>query len=178
MSLLMTYVLYFFKDVLHQSHPSTGTALVAGLSLVGAIVSSVLSGKLSDRVTRKGLVALAAIPMALCTLIFALVPNILVVIPFAVLFGLGFGAFLSTDWAMGIDAVPKLRDVARDLGLWGIAAGLPAVVAPAFGGWVLTIFGNRLAGYRVLFVIASISFAIGALVVLKVRDDARSHHKQ
>ncbi|HVA28068.1 MAG TPA: MFS transporter, partial [Candidatus Baltobacteraceae bacterium] len=173
MSLLMTYVLYFFKDVLHQMHPSTGTALVAGIALVGSIVSSVFAGKLSDRFTRKRLVALATIPMALCTAVFAAFPVLWIVIPFALFFGLGYGAFLATDWALGIDSVPQLRDVARDLGIWGIASGLPAVLAPAFGGWLLTHFGDGLTGYRWMFSIASLSFVLGAFVVLQVRRDSR-----
>lgn len=173
MSLLMTYVLYFFKDVLHQAHPSTGTALVAGIALIGSIVSSVYAGRLSDRFTRKGLVALSAIPMALCTAVFAALPILWIVIPFALFFGLGYGAFLATDWALGIDSVPQLRDVARDLGIWGIAAGLPAVLAPAFGGWLLTHYGDQLAGYRWMFAIASASFVLGAITVLQVRRDSR-----
>lgn len=174
MSLLMTYVLYFFKDVLHQSHPSSGTALVAGIALIGSIVSSIYAGRLSDRFTRKGLVALSAIPMALCTAVFAAVPVLWVVVPFALFFGLGYGAFLATDWALGIDSVPQLRDVARDLGIWGIAAGLPAVVAPAFGGWLLLHFADQLVGYRWMFAIGSVSFVLGAIAVLQVRSDSRA----
>ncbi len=53
MTLLNTYVLYFFNDVLGARDASLKTGLVAGSALVGAIVSSVLAGKLSDRFDRR-----------------------------------------------------------------------------------------------------------------------------
>jgi hypothetical protein len=75
---------------------------------------------------------------------------------------------LSTGWALAIDSVPKLRDVARDLGIWGIAQNFPAVIAPLFGGWLLAEYGTTIAGYRLLFFAAAGSFAIGSLSVLAV----------
>ncbi|TAM58918.1 MFS transporter [bacterium] len=168
MTLLMTFVLYFFRDVLKVENPSAGTGLVAGAALVGAIVSSIWLGALSDRVIRKGLVASAGVPMALAAFGFALVPQQHWILAFALVFGLGYGGFIATDWALAIDSVPRLRDVARDLGIWGIASSLPAIVAPAFGGWLLARYGATLDGYRVLFTVAAASFALGSLIVLSV----------
>ncbi len=59
--------------------------------------------------------------MALATIGFALAPDVDWMLPFAVIFGIGFGGIISSGWALAMDAIPKLRDVARDLGLWGIA---------------------------------------------------------
>jgi len=75
LSLLMTYVLYFFHDVLHVQSASGSTGLVAGFALVGAILSSLFLGKLSDRFVRKGVVALSGVPMALAAIGFGLFPN-------------------------------------------------------------------------------------------------------
>ncbi len=47
---------------------------------------------------------------------------------------MALGGVLSSRWAMAMDAIPKLRDVGRDLGLWGIATSVPNVVAPLVGG--------------------------------------------
>ncbi|TAM74194.1 MFS transporter [bacterium] len=168
MTLLMTFVLYFFRDVLKVDNPSAGTGLVAGCALVGAIASSVWLGALSDRVIRKGLVAAAGVPMALAAFGFALVPQQHWILAFALAFGLGYGGFIAADWALAIDSVPKMRDVARDLGIWGIASSLPAIVAPAFGGWLLARYGGTLEGYRALFTAAAASFALGSLIVLGV----------
>ncbi len=168
MALLMTFVLYFFKDILHVANPSAGTGIVAAASLVGAILSGLYLGWLSDRVPRKWVVAACGVPMALAAVGFGLVPQERWMFGFAFVFGIGFGGVLSTGWALAIDSVPKLRDVARDLGIWGIAQNFPAVIAPLIGGWLLSAYGGSLLGYRILFFIAGGSFAIASLVVLAV----------
>ena len=168
LTLLMAFVLYFFKDILHVADPSAGTGIVAAASLVGAIVSGVYLGWLSDRVPRKYIVAACGIPMALATAGFGMVPQERWMFGFAFFFGIGFGGVLSTGWALAIDSVPKLRDVARDLGIWGIAQNFPAVIAPLFGGWLLGRYAGSLDGYRMLFFTAAGSFALASVVVLGV----------
>lgn len=176
LTLLMTFALYFFHDVLHVQNPSASTGIFGGLSLLGAVVTSLWMGQLSDRFSRKGIVALAGVPMALAILIFALAPQTRGIIFIALLFGLGYGAFVSTGWALAIDSVPQLRDVARDLGLWGLASGLPAIAAPACGGWLLTHFENSLEGYRALFFLTAGCFVVGSIIVMFIgqRDGLRA----
>ncbi len=168
LALLMTFVLYYFRDILRVGNPSVGTALVGVASLLGAIVSGVYFGWLSDRVSRKIVVALCGIPMTLAAAGFALFPRQDLIYVFALLFGIGFGGVMSTGWALAIDAVPKLRDVARDLGIWGIAQNFPQVIAPLAGGWLLAAFAYSQAGYRTLFLVAAGSFALGSMTVLAV----------
>lgn len=168
LALLMTFVLYFFRDILHAANPSGSTGLVAAASLIGAIGSGIFLGWLSDRVSRKIVVALCGIPMAMAAAGFGLVPQEHWMFVFAALFGVGFGGIMSTGWALAMDSIPQLRDVARDLGIWGIAQNFPAVIAPLAGGWILAAYGGTLGGYQVLFFTAAGSFLLGSLVVLAV----------
>ncbi|HZZ65593.1 MAG TPA: MFS transporter, partial [Candidatus Baltobacteraceae bacterium] len=168
LALLMTFVLYYFRDILRVGNPSVGTALVGVASLVGAVISSLYLGWLSDRVPRKIVVAICGIPMALAAAGFAITPQAHLMYAYALLFGIGFGGIMSTGWALAIDSVPKLRDVARDLGIWGIAQNFPQVIAPLTGGAVLAAYGYSQMGYRVLFFVAAGSFALGSLTVLAV----------
>jgi MFS family permease len=168
LTLLMTFVLYFFRDVLKVENPSAGTAFFGILSLVGAVISAIWIGHISDRFVRKYIVALAGIPMALTAILIGALPDLRWLPVWAVLFGFGYGAFVSTGWALGIDSVPQLRNVARDLGIWGIAGGLPGIFAPVNGAWLLSHFSNPLTGYRALFISAGLAFALGSVVVLAV----------
>jgi MFS family permease len=168
LTLLMTFVLTFFHDVLHVSNPSAGTGLVGLCSLVGALVSAIWLGFLSDRVPRRIVVSLAGVPMAIAALGFAFAPNPNWMLPFAALFGVGLGGVLSTGWALAMDSVPELRDVARDLGIWGIATHLPNVLAPLVGGAILAAFAGSRLGYQIVFGLAGLSFALTALVVLRI----------
>ncbi|MHB1683909.1 MAG: MFS transporter [Bacilli bacterium] len=174
MTLLMTFVLYFLQDVLHVSNPSQGTAFVAALSLVGAVVTSVWMGRVADRMKKRNLVALSALPMALAAGGFAFVQQEQFILLFAIFFGLGYGAFVSTDWALAIDSIPDPDRIARDLGVWGIASSLPSVLAPAVGGYLLSRFALPTVGYRVLFLLAAASFLLSAAVVMRVDTLPRS----
>lgn len=173
LALLMTFIYVFFHDILHVANASVGTGTVAVASLVGSIASGVFLGWLSDRVSRKLVVALCGLPMAAAAAGFALLPEEHWMFVFAVLFGIGFGGIMSTGWALAMDSMPQLRDVARDLGIWGIAQNLPAVIAPLAGGWILGAYGGSLAGYRVLFFAAAASFLAGSAIVLAVGQRPR-----
>lgn len=176
LTLLMTFILYFFHDALGDQNPSASTGFFGGLALVGAVVTSFWMGQLSDRVARKYIVAAAGIPMAAAIYIFAASPGMHWLGIIALLFGLGYGAFVSTGWALALDTVPQLRDAARDLGIWGLASGIPGVAAPAFGGWLLARYASPLAGYSALFFIAATCFLLGSAVVLLIgwRQRARA----
>lgn len=170
MSLLNTYVLYFFSDVLHVRDASLGTGLVAAAALVGAVVSSVVAGLLSDRFDRRIVVALSGVPMTAAAFGFALAPTLQLVFLYAALFGLGYGGVFSVGWAIALDAIPELGDVARDLGIWGTLSNLPAVAAPALGAALIAHGATPGEGYRWLFVAAGAAFALGSVTVLAVRQ--------
>jgi MFS family permease len=168
LSLLMTFVFYFFGDVLRVAQPSRATAGMAGLALLGAVAASLFVGRWSDRAERRLVVAWSTVPMAAAAAGFAFVARAAWVPPFALLFGAGYGAYLAVDWALGIDTLPARSRVARDLGIWGISTNLPSVVAPVLGAWLLASQATPALGYRVLFLASAASFALGAVVVLGV----------
>jgi MFS family permease len=168
MTLLNTYVLYFFSDVLGARDASLKTGLVAGSALVGAIVSSVLAGKLADRFDKRYFVALSGVPMTLAALGFALAPAPNLIFVYAGLFGLGFGGVFAVGWALALDTIPALGDVARDLGVWGTLSSLPSIAAPPIGAWIIAHGATPADGYRWLFASAGFCFAMGSLVVLRV----------
>ena len=173
-TLLMTFVLYFFQDVLHVSSPQGSTALVAGAAMLGAVIASIVLGNFSDRSDRPGIVFFATIPMALAAGGFGLLENAHWIFLFGMLYGVGYGAYLSVDWALALDAIPDLSNVARDLGVWGIASNLPAVLAPAAGGILLAQAVGPAAGYRELFLVTGGVTLLGAFVVLFVRTQRRA----
>jgi MFS family permease len=170
---LMTFAFYFFQDVLHAARPQGVTALFSGLGVLGAVLSSLVLGFVSDRSDRPGIVFLAGIPMAVAVGGFALLLDQKLLLLFALLYGLGYGAYLSVDWALALDAIPDLSNVARDLGVWGIASNLPLVLAPAIGGWVILHSASPATGYRLLFLVSAAVTLAGSLIVLGVRSRRR-----
>ena len=104
---------------------------------------------------------------------YAIAPHESLIWIFALLFGIGYGGVLSTGWALALDAMPAMRDVARDLGIWGMATHIPSIIAPLIGGAMIRYFNGSFNGYRALFALAALAFAIGSSSVLAVRGEAR-----
>lgn len=173
--LFQTFIEYYLDDVLHLDNFIEATGVLAGLALIGAVVSAVVAGWLSDKTGRVKIVYLASGLMALAASAFVVAPSAWLLWPMAVLFGLGYGAYLSVDWALAVDALPSLQEAGKDMGLWSIASNLPTVAAPVVGSIVITLVSALLhdaaLGYRLVFAAAALTLIAAAVFIIKVRED-------
>ncbi len=178
LALFMTYIEYYFARVAHVTSFVQATAVIAILSLMGAVASTLLVGVLSDRIGRRApIVAVASTCMAAAALVFVVAPGQIPLWPLGIIFGLGYGAYMSVDVALAIDALPTQQNAGKDLGIWSMASTLPAVVAPILGSAVIlgaSSIGETALGYRGVFALATIFLILGAGLVLKVRE-SRGH---
>ncbi|HEU0000563.1 MAG TPA: MFS transporter [Ktedonobacteraceae bacterium] len=179
LALFMTFIEYYFARVQHLSNFIEVTAIVAVLSLGGGVVSGILSGIFSDRLPRRApLVSAATISMSITAVAFVIFPSSLSVWlwPLGILFGLGYGVYMSVDWALSIDALPSLEHAGKDLGLWDSSVTLPAILAPLLGSLIINVashFGQTELGYRLVFTVAAIFLVVAAICVLFVRERKR-----
>jgi MFS family permease len=178
LALFMTYIEYYFARVAHVTNFVQATAVIAILSLAGAVASTLLVGMLSDRIGRRApIVAVASTFMAAAALIFVVAPGQIPLWPLGLLFGLGYGAYMSVDVALAVDTLPSRHAAGRDLGIWSMASTLPAVIAPVLGSAVIVLasdIGQMAVGYRGVFALATVFLVLGAALVLKVREN-RTH---
>lgn len=174
LALFMTYIEYYFARVAHVASFIQATAVIAILSLSGAVASTLFLGVLSDRIGRRApIVAVASGLMAAAALVFVVAPGQVPLWPLGILFGLGYGAYSSVDVALAIDALPSQHTVGKDLGLWSMASTLPGVIAPILGSVAIIVassLGYTAIGYRFVFALATIFLILGAGFVLKVRE--------
>ncbi len=92
------------------------------------------------------------------------------------LFGIGYGAYTSVDWALVADVLPSHRDFARDMGVWNISLSLPQVIAPIVGGPLIDAFTRShqpVLGFQLLFAIAVVYCLIGTVTVRFIRGVKR-----
>jgi Na+/melibiose symporter-like transporter len=178
LALFMTFIAYYFARVVHITNFVQATAINAVMALLGAVCSALLLGLLADRMPKVPVVFVSTGFMAAAALVFVVAPpGAIPLWPLGILFGLGYGAFTSVDWALALDALPSLSACGKDLGLWSIASTLPGILAPVVGGAVIVAAGALGAtdlGYRCVFALATLSLVLGALFVLKVRETRRA----
>ncbi|GAB4098439.1 MFS transporter [Sinomonas halotolerans] len=166
------YLLYFLADAVRLEEGTgipaeTGVLVLTGLYAVMVIVTSVLGGKLSDRMgRRKPLVIGSSCVIALASLILAFSPTWPGAITGAVVLGIGFGAYLAVDFALITQVLPAAADRGKDLGVINIANSLPQVIAPV----IAYPFVAFLGGYVSLYVAAAVIGLLGAAFVTRIRS--------
>jgi MFS family permease len=175
LTLFLTFIEYYFANVVHVTNFVSATAVVAGLALVGAVLSALTLGMLSDHMNRALLVGVSTTLMALPAAAFVVLPGRIPLWPLGVVFGLGYGAYTSVDWALAVDALPVQANAGKDLGIWSAASTLPAILAPALGGAVIAltdqVYNQTALGYQAIFALAAIFLALGAVCVSFIRND-------
>ncbi len=144
--------------------------------LLGAIVSTLAAGILSDRHGRKIMVYLAGALMGLVALVFVVFHSFTLAVLMGVIFGLGYGAYESVDWALASDILPSMDDYAKDMGVWHVAMVLPQVLATPIAGFLLDNFqrvGKAQSipnlGYTVIFLVAVVYFILGTVFVKQIK---------
>lgn len=176
---------YYLRDMLHLEDAAAAAGKMFLLVLIAATVTGILGGWLSDRVGRKRIVYLANALMALMAVAFPMCGTLSMATIVAVIFGLGYGAYISVDWALGTDVLPNKADAGKDMAVWHIAMVLPQSVAAPVAGIVLSAFGTKEAlvgkdlvaqyqpgGYFALFGFAALMLGLGAFFLRNVKGSS------
>jgi Na+/melibiose symporter-like transporter len=170
------FLQFYMRDAVRVSNPEQQTTNFIIILSLTSLVSAFIAGWLSDRFGRKRMVYVSGGLMALVGLIFIITQSLPIVLAAGALFGLGYGAYTSVDWALVADVLPSHRSYARDMGVWNIALSLPQVIAPVVGGPLIDSFtraGDPVLGYQLLFAIAIAYCVIGTVTVRNIKGVAK-----
>lgn len=166
------FLQYYMRDAVGAAHPeqqTTNFIIILSLTSLGA---ALVAGWLSDRIGRKRMVYIAGCFMALVGLIFIVTQSLPIVLAAGAIFGLGYGAYVSVDWALVADVLPSYHNYARDMGIWNISLSLPQVIAPVIGGPLIDAFTRAhhpVLGYQLLFGMAVVYCLLGTIAVRYIR---------
>ncbi|MDN3020317.1 MFS transporter [Streptomyces sp. S.PB5] len=165
-ALVILYLLYYLRDRLHHDDPEQGVLILTAVNSVTLLATVVVGGVWSDRVgRRKPFVKWSGVLMAAATALLAGWQTWAGAIVVAALLGVALGVFMSVDFALMTDVLPKALDRGKDLGVINIANALPQVAAPALAAPVVT----HLGGYRVLYLVAAVLGLAGAVLVGRIK---------
>ena len=159
------YQFYILTDYLHIENPATVIPMLGLLSLAGIIISTLVSGPLSDKVgRRKPFIFGSSALVGLALLIPMFVPTLGGWAAMTIISGFGFGMFQAVDTALMSQVLPSAKSFAKDLGVVNIAATLPQALAPAIAGAIVLSFG-----YIGLFPVGIVLSILGAFAVWPIK---------
>jgi MFS family permease len=176
---VVTFLLYYVRDYLGVHDVAEANAKLGYLfaaSSVTTLPSAIGVGYLIDRYgRRKRWVYGASFGLAAVCLSFLTVSDYSQAVVLGALFGVCYGAYFTSDWALALTLLPRDGREAKYMGLWGVAGTLPEVLAPGAGGILLDTF-NALRpnlGYQVVFCTVTAYVLLGAFLLVRVKEPAR-----
>lgn len=147
------------------------------LATVGALLGTVPSGMLSDRMSKRTLVQISCAIVAVAAGAFTFASNLPVIYALALVFGIGWGAFAAVDWAFACNLLPD-GGSARYMAIWHICMTVPQVIAPLLYGRIGDAIekahgqGN---GWRVAMAFSLVYVVVGGFLIRKVREGPLKH---
>ena len=175
---IQPYILFYLRDMAQVANPQASTGPVFGILLLAATISGVVGGIVSDKTGRKPIVYIASAMISVMSVAFIFCHSLEQVLVAGVIFGLGYVAYISVDWALGTDVLPRKEDAGKDMAVWHVSMTLPQQIAPLLAGFVLNLHkipgaANPVrydrGGYTFVFAFSAICFALGAILVRNVR---------
>ena len=169
------FLSYYLRFVLGIANPSTDILLILALLTVTALLAAITAGYVSDRIKkRKVLVSIAGVLMGACSLLFVFLHSLGGIFVAAALFGIGYGAYKSTDYALVVDTLPG-STAAKDMGIWGLSTTVPQSLSASLGLAMAALVIPHVGvstGYRLMFAVTFVLFVLGSVLVWKVRKVA------
>jgi MFS family permease len=166
------YLLYFLRDKIHYAQLFPGQDAQDGLLILiviytaGVVITAIIGGMISDRLgRRKTMVLVSGIVIAAAALLLTFVETWTASIGAAVLFGVGFGAYLAVDQALITQVLPTARDRAKDLGVINIALVCPAAIGALIAAPLVS-----LGGYPTLFAGTAVVAVLGSVLVWNIKS--------
>lgn len=171
---IVTFLLYYVRDYLGVTDLTDANAKLGYLFAVSAVTtlpSALIVGYMIDRHQRRKLwVYASSIGLAVVSISFIIIQRFTDAVVVGAVFGLCWGAYFTSDWALALALLPKGDEAAKYMGIWGIAGTFPQVLAPGIGGFLLDGF-NRVGpnwGYPAVFVTVVLYLVVGAAMLVKV----------
>ena len=172
---VLTFLLFYLQDVIGIAEPDRVLPMLLGAGALLGIPASLIGARLVERYGIVAIVRTTSWMMAgaaICYVLVAFRPQIALLLPVALVFFAGWGAYQAMDWALALKVLPKSEAAGKDMGIWHVALVLPQILGPAATGWIIT--GAKIAvsarfAYTVAFGIAAVWFILSAALIGRVR---------
>ncbi len=174
---VQSFAQYYIRDWLRIPNPAevTGNLLGAiGLALTALVFPA---GWLSDRLGRLRLNVMAGALAALGIFLLIFARSVTSVYVFAAIIGAATGMFVSVNWALATDLIPR-EEAGKYLGLSNLATAGAGATSRLGGPLIDAVNALRpgaYLGYPVLFLLASASTLLGTLLIRRIHRPGRTN---
>ena len=136
--ILFNEIVTYLKQVHHLGQDEAAGVQFTMIVVVAiaTVLTTIPASRLSDRLGRKPIIYASCAIGGLGVLIAALAPSVPIAIVGGALYGASAGMFLSVDWALMTDIIPK-ASAGRYMGLSNVATGASAPVSVFIAGFVI-----------------------------------------
>jgi MFS family permease len=171
---ISTYAFNFIRFTFHYSEgeASLYSSALQAIVVLFAAVLAMTAGFLAERYGKKRMVAGACVIGAIGSACLIFAPTLPWILGFGIILGSALGVFLSVDWAFMTDLIPK-AEAGRYMGVSNIATASAGFIARPILGPIIDAFNNNRTstiGYRVMFGIVALFFAVALLTLRPVRE--------
>lgn len=167
---VQAYLLYILMDYLHMPAAAAGSfaGIVSLVTSVTMIVSTVIAGRVSDKLRRRKMfVFFATVFMAIALAVPVAFPSQAGFLVYSALIGIGYGAYMAVDMALMVDVLPSQGDAGKDLGVLNVATNIPQAMSPVIAAGLLGAFGGN---YASIFIFAIIMVFASSFFVLPIKS--------
>jgi MFS family permease len=145
------------------------------VSIIATAIGTLPGARISDQVGRKPVIYVSTVFGAIGIAIIALAQEPSIILAGVAFVGLGGGIFLSVDWALLTDIVPK-ASAGRYMGMSNIVEATNGPLGTAIAGFIWTIaalFVGDAGGGRTAILVGVLLFIGGALLLRPVVEPPR-----
>lgn len=172
---IQAFAQYFISDKLHPDNAVKLTGDLMAAIVLSLLAFSILAGYAADRVGRKPLHVVAAVLVAVGSLLMLTATTPTAVLIFGSIIGAGIGLFITANWALANDLAPA-GEAGKFLGLTNLATAGASAASRLGGPGIDALNALRpgaLLGYAGLFTIGGALALLSLLALRRVPDRKR-----
>jgi MFS family permease len=174
---VLNFVFLYLSQSLGLTEAQSGEAFLVmlGAATIVSLLVIIPASRVSDRVGRKPVIYVCTALGAAGVVTIALAPNVAVAVLGAAVFGASQGIFLSVDWALMTDIIPKASS-GRYMGLSNVVTASSTTIAVFIGGPLIDAVNKSAGpglGPRVELIFGLVYFIVGAFLLRPVVEPPR-----
>ncbi|MGV3184757.1 MFS transporter [Weissella paramesenteroides] len=164
---IVGYQLYIFTDYMKLGKVETAASIatMSAILMVTGIVFTALAGPIADKTRKlKAPVALSTILLGVGAFFPFLAAKPWTMFAYAVVAGIGMGAYNAVDQALNVSVLPNPNSAAKDLGIINMANTLGQVFGPMIAAIAISTMG-----YHSIFPVETIICVVGGLLIMLIK---------